>query len=74
MVRTEKEIKVLIRAMEQYLEEKQDALGCSWFCVDCLGEADELCHRDEHRLIHQCFEHSGVNEWIDCLKWVLGEK
>lgn len=43
-------------------------------CVDCqvVAEMGELGpEHSEHTVVLQDFDHSGVSEWIRCLKWVL---
>lgn len=51
-------------------------------CLDCeevvqiIEEKSEAIDHEEkgHIVILQCFEHTGICEWIQALEWMLEEK
>ena len=47
---------------------------CIDFCIDCLEvlnhNQQKKHYRQNHMVIHQCFENAGVSYWIDCIQWL----
>ncbi len=72
-----KDIGKLLSFLEE-LERNEDVIRHPYeVCVDCQevlepGESAYKKHRG-HTVVFQDCDHSGVSEWIKCLRWVLGK-
>ena len=56
-------------------ESEGDAVKCPYeVCVDCrevLIFGTRIPKHEGHTVVLQDCDHSGVSEWINCLRWVL---
>ena len=43
-------------------------------CIDCKEVVKDIGKHQGHLTVLEDFEHSGVSEWIRCLKYVLGKE
>jgi len=67
---SKRNIKEILRKLKEY----KDAINCTDFCIDCLVLVkDDITEhwKKKHTVIHQCYEHGGIDEWINCINWLI---
>ena len=74
-MRKEKDLEQLLEFLEKCVEEEDVIRRPYEVCIDCrevaiLGQMMRSNH-EGHTFVFQDIDHSGVREWIRCLRWVL---
>jgi len=74
-MRKEKDLERLLAFLEECVQGEEDKIKYPYeVCVDCREAArlgDIRPNHEGHRVIVQTVCHSGVDEWIRCLRWIL---
>jgi len=73
-MRKEKDLEQLLDFLEKCVENEDVIRNPYEVCIDCkevasLGQM--YGHHEGHTIVFQDIDHSGVREWIRCLRWVL---
>lgn len=74
-----KEIESLIAYLEdvakkQHERKEPDCYYPYWVCIDCREVFEDNAEHKGHTVVLQDMDHSGVSEWIKCLRWMKEKK
>jgi len=73
-MKKEKDLEQLLEFLEKCVDEEDVIRNPYEVCIDCREAATlgQMCGNHKgHTIVFQDIDHSGVREWIRCLKWVL---
>ena len=74
-MKKKEDLERLLAFLEKCIEDEDVIKHPYKVCIDCrevatLGQMMRDIH-EEHTFVFQTIDHSGVREWIKCLRWVL---
>jgi len=77
-MRKKEDLERLLEFLEKCVQDEDVIRHPYEVCIDCreiatLGQMMRNTH-EGHTFVFQTIDHSGVREWIKCLRWVLEKK
>ena len=74
-MRKEEDLEQLLAFLEKCVEDEDVIKRPYEVCIECreiaTWEKMMRSNHEGHTFVFQDIDHSGVSEWIKCLKWVL---
>jgi len=74
-MKEEKDLEQLLEFLEKCVEDEDVIRHPYVVCIDCREAAtwEQMMrgNHEKHTFVSQDIDHSGVSEWIKCLRWML---